>query len=767
MRENLSTGLSIGMCTGLAVACIDTVDTLSGPFTGQSWALAGYLLALYVFAGGLLGLAAAAWLTLSQRAGSRLPGPASTWFKLGFTGAPWAAFVCWVPLSWIEEHWPGLSNSGKTLAIAVYPILCLATLLAAWVAYRWHTYSTKHPEQRAAQLAMAAAGALLAALAYAADRRLYVNLYRDFHIGLSGVFAAAIAICVASLRFAWRQRARRSQPSSAVLRRLPAGALALACLSLVTFELAEPDIFGPSRSAVFSKVRRAVLVVTDWDSDGVSSFMGGADCGPFDARVAPGNFDMPGNQLDEDCSGTKAEWPNPRKSSNYRVPDLSRRSVLMITIDALRADHLGVYGYKRNTSPNIDQLASESIRFAEAFAPAPKTYETFPALMSGLYPSNVARDYRHPILKKHGKLGKSWYHVTDQVQLLAPALKKKKYRTAAFVKGRAMELLGLDRGFETFKQTAGVTLFARRYLRKMAKTPGQPFFLWLHYYGPHEPYERHSNHDFGPLPIDRYDSEIKTDDQQVAGVLSLLQELDLAQNTLVILTADHGEEFGDHGGKFHSLRLYRELLHVPLLVKVPGIKPQVVETPVELVDVVPTLCEVLKLHASCDRYDGQSLLAAVANQRDPKRGAYAELFQRGGAFLRRSLYDGRWRLIQDIEHGRNELYDLDADPTERHDVSADHPAEVGQLLDRIATRPLYQQGRILSRYLDTGDRDALVKNLDVLRREELVGFALDALKGHLRTGYAPQFDRLSRAYDVPEDIRQRAKRFYWLSRAAH
>src|SRR5690606_8118958 len=164
-------------------------------------------------------------------------------------------------------------------------------------------------------------------------------------------------------------------------------------------------------------IRRAVHHATDWDGDGVSSLMGGPDCGPFDAAVAPGNFDMPGNDLDEDCSGTSARWPDPGSVAEYAIPDHAQTPVLLITIDTLRADHLGCYGYRRDTSPAIDRLARESVRFHQAFSPAPKTYETFPALMTGLYPSNVPRDYAHPRIRERKKRDNWWYYVGDGAEL--------------------------------------------------------------------------------------------------------------------------------------------------------------------------------------------------------------------------------------------------------------------------------------------------------------------------------------------------------------
>jgi arylsulfatase A-like enzyme len=215
--------------------------------------------------------------------------------------------------------------------------------------------------------------------------------------------------------------------------------------------------------------------------------------------------------------------------------------------------------------------------------------------------------------------------------------------------------------------------------------------MWLHYNAPHEPYEQHEGFHFGDNPIDRYDSEIASDDSHVGTLLDTLRDLGHENDTIVVLTADHGEEFGDHGGRSHGMKLYRELLNVPLLLKIPGVAPRVIDTPVELVDLAPTFCELLKAKGSCHRYDGQSLLVALADRREPTRGAYSELFHGPGRALRRALFDGRWRLVDDIERDRRELYDHERDPSEHYDVSQWHPEIVSQMMERIAVRPLLRR----------------------------------------------------------------------------
>src|SRR5690606_6501064 len=222
-----------------------------------------------VLVGGLLGLALAGWVLGSTRAAAELQGRRRVGLRAALMSLPWTAFVLWVPSGWIEEHWAELDATGKAVAVACYPLLTLCTVTIAWLIHCWYARCRTQDHGRIAhQFAAAATAALVAAAFYVADRTLYVNLYDDFHAGLTVAFASAVAACVASLRFAYRLH--RPSPGSSSGRGvwLPFGALALACLAFAGFEALSPDIFGPSRSVVFSKIRRAVHHATDWDGDG-------------------------------------------------------------------------------------------------------------------------------------------------------------------------------------------------------------------------------------------------------------------------------------------------------------------------------------------------------------------------------------------------------------------------------------------------------------------------------------------------------------------
>jgi len=772
----------LGLASALLLSVADYLSIIAGEYTGDRWLLALYLLALELVALGLVAALLALWVSasawISERVGARLPRVArfERWLRAFLTCLPWAGLLAWIPSSWISEHWADLGGVGRAVAVAVYP----ATLVTACVGARvLDALFRRPPEERSAWQfrAVSAAALALAAAFYWMDRRLFVGLYDDFHYGLAALGVNSVFLGLWALRssrpqfearfagWGWRWSTRAS--------------VLVALCALVTLELVRPAIFGPSRSVVFAKLVETLRSASDFDNDGVSSLMGGSDCAPFDARVSPRRRDLPGNELDEDCSGTSAKWPEPYRTGKYEVPKLKGKNLLLISIDALRADHLGAYGYERKTSPNIDALAAKSVRFSRAFTSSPKTVEVFPSLMSGLYPSNIARDYSDPKLREYlkkkaiaqkrkiPKVGEAVsYRVADNVELLADLLKDNGYSTYAATNALSLEVFGLDRGFDSAPRTKRLTKEGRKWLEE-AVDQGKPFFIWLHYSRPHEPYDPQPEFPFGDRPVDRYDGEIAKDDQEIGQLLRTLRQLKLEENTIVVLTADHGEEFGDHGGQYHTYNLYRELLHVPLLLKYPGVRPRVVTTPVELVDLVPTFCELLELSKSCSRYDGQSLIAAIEGKRDPSRGAYAEAYKGAGKLQRRALFDGRFRLIEDFRNDRLELYDHESDPNEQRDISNEHPDIVRELMDRMTTRAWSRQGELFTKYRATNDPMVLAKGLNILLDDGLLNHALDQIERDLNPKYEKYLKRLYRRADVSRAIKKRAKAMAVNSRSAN
>jgi hypothetical protein len=278
--------------------------------------------------------------------------------------------------------------------------------------------------------------------------------------------------------------------------------------------------------------------------------------------------------------------------------------------------------------------------------------------------------------------------------------------------------LGLARGMDKTIWTRDVARETTSYLAKVK----EPFFAWVHLLDPHDPYEKHPEHDFGDSELDRYDSEIASADAAFGEILASLG--DREQDTVVIVTADHGEAFGEHGLRFHPQELYSELLHVPLVLSVPRAVPGEVSTVVELVDLYPTLCELTPIELGCARTDGETLLAAGAR---PTRfgGAYATAIHPDGRTLRSTLAGDSFRFIQDTARDRVELYELKTDPGELRSVAEQHRSLVLELVDEVAVRPLRRQAELVRRFQETGDIEDLTAHLDAFHEHEILEFVLD------------------------------------------
>jgi arylsulfatase A-like enzyme len=397
---------------------------------------------------------------------------------------------------------------------------------------------------------------------------------------------------------------------------------------------------------------------------------------------------------------------SPGESEN----DEGRPNVVLIVVDTLRADHLGTYEYERATSPAIDTLAREGRVFRQATSQAPWTTPSIGSLLTSRLPSELGL---HTIRNA----------LPDGAHTLAELLGERGWNTAAVV---SHKLCGsdwsFDQGFDVFDDSnalghqavtsPAVSTRANELLGQLAEEDA-PFFLWVHLFDVHAAYIEHDAHRFpgvpgyeGPVedgtpyatlnqmrselvPDDAaemqryYDSEIAWTDLHVGHVLDRLRELGVYNETLVVLTADHGEEFLDHDGIGHSRTLYQELVHVPLIVKLPagsqaGATLAAKDTPVALLDVAPTVLEVAGITGDFE-LRGRSLCAAVGEEpiipiETAKAGGWR------GARL------GRYKHIQPLRGGAAELYDLDQDPQERHNllaVAGDIPREAALAESRL------------------------------------------------------------------------------------
>ncbi len=354
------------------------------------------------------------------------------------------------------------------------------------------------------------------------------------------------------------------------------------------------------------------------------------------------------------------------------LPEGPRRpeaDVILITVDAVRADHLGVYGYGRSTSPNIDALAQRSVRFERAYTQAPHTSFAIASLMTGKYYPTLAR------------LAPDGHHET-----LASILRRYGWKTAAFFPPAvffidAHKMKAFESTYFDFEYVKYEYLDAEKRLDQIdeffqADGPRKAF-VWLHLFEPHEPYQAHAGHEFGPRDIDRYDSEIAYSDAVVGKLLEYLRAK--RPNAIVIVAADHGEEFDEHGGRYHGTSLYDEQTRVPLIISVPGVAPQVVSGPVQLIDVAATILGLLDIPVPA-RMRGTDLGPWL---RDPP--APAERFPRVFAEVedKRMVVEGSRKLICDMAKDFCSYFDLAADPREVRNLADERPGEVATLQQHL------------------------------------------------------------------------------------
>ncbi|HXU63934.1 MAG TPA: sulfatase-like hydrolase/transferase, partial [Polyangia bacterium] len=356
------------------------------------------------------------------------------------------------------------------------------------------------------------------------------------------------------------------------------------------------------------------------------------------------------------------------------LPDGPRRpeaDVLIITIDALRADHVGAYGYPRATTPNLDALARQGVRFTRAYSQAPHTSFSVSSMLTSKYFPTMVR------------LAPGEKHDTA-----AAVLRRFGWKTAAFYppavfyidsdKLKDFAATHFDFEYVKFEYIDA----QRRVDQLLAYYDGvkpRRSFVWVHFFEPHEPYVAHDGFAFGAGDVDRYDSEIAYTD---AAVGRLVREVRARRpGTIVIVAADHGEEFEEHGGRYHGSSLYEEQLRIPLIISIPGVAPEVIDGQAQLIDVTPTVLNLLDIPIPA-RMRGTNLgpwLAAPPAPATRLPPAFAELEDR------RMVSLGGEKLICDMRQGLCAYYDLTADPHERRNLVDERPARVAVLrglLDR-------------------------------------------------------------------------------------
>jgi arylsulfatase A-like enzyme len=424
----------------------------------------------------------------------------------------------------------------------------------------------------------------------------------------------------------------------------------------------------------------------DADGDGHPGRLCGevCDCDDADPARHPGADERPDDGVDQDCDGDDRQAradeafaalfvpPEPPPPATP-APALDRPDILLITIDTLRADHLGTYGYARDTSPRIDAWARGAVVFEQARSTGPSTRFSIPPLLVGKYFTEIARNKNE------------WPTLRDGELTLAERLHALGYVSAAFHSIRYFwPQYGLGQGFDHWSTACldgrwpplrascsdWITDETLAWLDEHGRDPAQPLLLWSYYGDPHSQYMRHPGHpNFGSAYVDGYDDEIAFVDHHVGRLLDGVR----ARRTrplVVVLLADHGEGLDpavDHGSKHHSANLHDELVRVPLIVEVPGLAARRVATPVSLIDVVPTLLDLLGQPRD-PALRGVSLVPWLRGEDPPHPPV---IFEKHRALddPQHGMVAWPYKVIRTMPGGRAKIFDLAADPGERRDLA--------------------------------------------------------------------------------------------------
>jgi arylsulfatase A-like enzyme/Flp pilus assembly protein TadD len=372
----------------------------------------------------------------------------------------------------------------------------------------------------------------------------------------------------------------------------------------------------------------------------------------------------------------------------------SRPNVVLVTMDTLRADHVGCYGYREVKTPTLDALAQDGVLFEHADSQVPLTWPSHTAILTGTYPfQNGVQDFTGQPLD-------------PRFRSLAQAFHEKGYATGAVVSAFVLDRSwGLARGFDFYDdafspvafQTKDPGLVDRkadqsvshtiRWLTQERAYSHHPFFFWLHLYDPHSPYDP-------PEPFRTeyrdhlYDGEIAYADHELGRLISWLKRNQLYDGSLIIFLSDHGESLGEHGEKEHGFFIYNSTVHVPLIVKPPsgsGIRHEKIATSVETVGVAPTILSLAGLHDAIERqFTAPPLLRrGKQNEGQQLRPVYNETFYPFSSFGWSPLHSIEERHYRYIDAPQPELYDENADPDETHNLASQLSATASVLKQKL------------------------------------------------------------------------------------
>ncbi len=708
--RGLVAGTTAGIAVGVTEALLAWGDASHFLFTaGSKLRFTVFLAGLYASVGAALGAlggaagaallrytrlgdAVAAAIRHHRQARERDPRDALAWLSLALAGVPILAVTLAVTYLAAYEFLATRRHPGLVIAVAMTAGAgalvgaAIASFIAARPVELLLRALARGPRisraLSAPPTALATAAVLLVcagALAMWATWDLLMLLPVD--TALAGVFIALLAAPAARLARPLTDRlfARRAAVRRAAVAAIP---VVLVGATLLTGASSGARKTVDQYTGLGDPAMRVYQALFFLGRGGHHPVVGDAACDPLER-------DRPEEGIGEDCAGADAVAALIDRDPLFaELPDTvpEKPNVVLITIDTLRHDHLGAYGYDRDTSPNIDAVADHGTLFEHSWAHAPSTRYSLPAILTGRYPLNVDYDYSV----------QGWPGISEDNTTIAEIVQGQGYRTAAFTNHWYFSRVrSMDQGFDIYDNSnqrlhemdgdAGPAETTGSSSRQQSDSAleflaghleddeaDEPFFLWVHYYDPHYVYQKHEGFDFGDERVDLYDSEIAFTDHHIGRVFDDLRQRGVWDETAVIVASDHGEGFGERGIYLHGYDLYAPQTRVPLVMRVPGTQPRRIDMPVGHVDILPTIANLVGAEPSREMM-GRSLIDLITGEHpdDEDRWVFQQLSYEGNNELRGAA-NHQCHVIYNISpHPSWELYRIDIDPAQERDRIGD------------------------------------------------------------------------------------------------
>ncbi len=497
------------------------------------------------------------------------------------------------------------------------------------------------------------------------DRNFEVSQYDNAHLTMRWMAAASLAVALLA------QPRLPRRPKLALLPWLAGLLLAAVPMAMITPDQ-KRELESMLRRPYPEVAIRVIRRLGDPDGDDYSSVLGGTDCDPFNPDVHPGAEEIPGNGIDDNCLLGDA----PRHdvdTEEIPVPtEPAPTSVVLITVDTVTALHTSLYGHKNENTPNLTEWAEDAAVFERAYTSGGWTSLALSSMFRGLYPRRLrwtrvfeAKNFdllRRPIPEDVKVRLMFGLPIEDPRPPLAWYLQRRGMYTVAVVNDAFTEFLdaryGTDTGFEEFIDLDDLDVkrvnddhVSDAAIEALGEVPeGRPFFMWVHYFGPHTPSTAHKGtKSFGKSHPGRYDHEIAFFDKEVKRLLDSIEEKD--PSIAVIIASDHGEVVSKRG-RTHGVDLREQAIRIPLLLKAPEVEPGRYSQIAGLVDVMPTIL-ALTATPGPTNLDGMNLAELITSPDGLSRIMISEnwRFNREGEFNRNlvAVYDGKLKLTRDLQ----------------------------------------------------------------------------------------------------------------------